>query len=140
MHCDPKLQLLNLIATRIDAGCTVLRAWQMEGGVSAQVVAFETLDASGISRKMILRRHGTVDFAQNPRIAADEFKLLQSLFDEGLPVPEPYFLDERNDILPTPYLVTAFVDADPGSPTSLRNLLPAKWRSGLPTSMPLIGR
>ena len=114
MPIDSTLQLATSIATRIDSGCTVLRAWPMEGGVSAQVIAFETVGANGVIRKMIVRRHGAIDFAQNPRIAADEFKLLRALYDEGLPVPEPYFLDETNEILETQYLVTAYVDADPG--------------------------
>jgi aminoglycoside phosphotransferase (APT) family kinase protein len=113
---DSMLHYAELIAARIDPGCTVIRAWQLEGGVSAQVMAFETVDSNGDSQKMIVRQHGAIDFAHNPRIAFDEFKLLRTLYDEELPVPQPYFLDESNDILPTPYLVTAFVDADSGLP------------------------
>src|SRR6478609_142117 len=123
MDSQSMLQLASLIAFRVDPENQVLRAWQLEGGVSAQVFAFETIDLRGAAQKLIVRRHGSVDFSQNPQIAAEEFTLLQALCSHGLPVPKPYYLDESNDILPTPYLVTEYVEADPGIPESFPILL-----------------
>jgi len=116
-------QLAATIASRANPRSQVSRAWHLDGGISAQVFAFETVDLSGATRKFIVRRHGVVDFSQNPQIAADEFRLLSALHALGLPVPEPYFLDESNDILPTPYLVTEFVEADSGLPSSSPTLI-----------------
>src|SRR3954468_17353048 len=91
------LQLAQLIASRIDPGCRALHAWHLKGGVSAEVFAFEMMDLSGETRKLIVRRHGAADFSRNSQIAAVEFRLLTVLHDLKLPVPQPYFLDGAND-------------------------------------------
>jgi aminoglycoside phosphotransferase (APT) family kinase protein len=61
-------------------------------------------------KKLIVRQHGTVDLKQNPYVAADEFKLLQILQHEGLPIPTPYYLDQSKDIFSTPYIVIEFIE------------------------------
>jgi aminoglycoside phosphotransferase (APT) family kinase protein len=95
---------------RIDPQSTLLRRWVMRGGVSAQVTALEILLPNGQTKKMIVRRHGAVDRARNPRIAADEFRLLQILRSVALPVPTPYTLDQSGEIFPTPYIVVECIE------------------------------
>lgn len=82
----------------------------MEGGISAEVTGLEVVRGDGETRKMLVRRHGAVDLAANPRIAADEFRLLQLLRAEGLATPAPCYLDESGEILPTPYLILEYVE------------------------------
>jgi len=88
----------------------LLRAWPLAGGVSAQVTALEIALPDGAVTKAVVRQHGGVDLAQNPEIAADEFRLLRTLHAAGLPVPEPYYLDRSDEVLPMPYLVLEHVE------------------------------
>ncbi len=98
------------VAAKLAPGAELVRAWEAEGGVSAQTVGLELRLADGTSRKMIVRRHGEADLARDPRIAAHEFKLLQGLRSAGAPVPEPYFYDESGETLPSPYLAIEYID------------------------------
>jgi aminoglycoside phosphotransferase (APT) family kinase protein len=101
---------LNAVVRRLDPQGRLLRAWSLTGGVSAQVTAFEIARPDGMTQKLIIRRHGACDLEANPRISADEFKLLRRLQAAGLPVPTPYYADESGDIFPTPYLVVEYIE------------------------------
>jgi aminoglycoside phosphotransferase (APT) family kinase protein len=98
------------IVQRLDPQSKLLRTWPLEGGVSAQVTALEIRHADGRTKKLLIRRHGDADFSKNPHIAADEFKLLQTLRSAGLPVPIPYHLDQSDEILGRPYIVVEYVE------------------------------
>ncbi len=104
--------LLAQVVGRMDPGATLLRAWPLAGGVSAQVMGLEIQRADGSTQKLVLRRHGDVDLRGNPQIAADEFRLLTLLHRAGLPVAAPRFLDQACDLLPTPYLILDFLDGE----------------------------
>jgi aminoglycoside phosphotransferase (APT) family kinase protein len=101
------------IAQRVEPNAQLVRAWPLTGGISAQVVALEIERASGERHMLVLRRHGEVDLAHNPHIAAHEFRLLQLVQTAGIAAPAPCFLDESCDLLPTPYLVMEFIDGEP---------------------------
>ena len=111
------------VVQRVEPGARLVRAWPLTGGISAQVVALEIERASGERCKLVLRRHGNVDLAHNPQIAADEFRLLRMLQTASIAAPAPWFLDESCDLLPTPYLVMAFIEGEadfaPDDPTEL---------------------
>ena len=95
-----------------------------EWRVSAQVTALEIERPGGRTQKMIVRQHGPVDLEHNPRIAADEFRLLQLLHFAGLAVPRPYSLDQSGEIFSTPYLVIEYIDGKPDfAPAHLDNLI-----------------
>lgn len=98
------------IVQKIDPQSKLLRAWELKGGVSAQVIALEIERPDGQTQKMIVRRHGAVDLQQNPHIAADEFKLLQITRSAGLATPAPYYVDQSEDISPTPYVVIEYIE------------------------------
>jgi aminoglycoside phosphotransferase (APT) family kinase protein len=101
------------VAQRIVPGGTLRRVWPLVGGVSAQVTALAVGDPTGGTRTVVVRRHGPVDLAHNPHIAADEFRLLQIVGAAGVPVPTPYYYDESGTIFPTPYLVVEYVEGTP---------------------------
>ncbi len=101
------------VAQQIEPDGTLLRAWPLHGGVSAQVTALEVAQADGGTRKLVVRRHGPVDLAHNPHIAADEFRLLHIVRAAGVPAPAPYYCDESGAIFPTPYLVVEYVAGAP---------------------------
>jgi aminoglycoside phosphotransferase (APT) family kinase protein len=101
------------VVQKIDPRCRLLRAWKLEGGVSAQVTALEVEGPGGQREKMLVRRHGEVDRRQNPQIAADEFQLLHLLQSAGMAAPEPYYLDVSKEIFSTPYIVVEYIEGQP---------------------------
>ncbi|MGZ6389335.1 MAG: phosphotransferase family protein [Ktedonobacterales bacterium] len=100
------------VARKLDPQSKLLRAWELKGGVSAQVTALEVEQADGRMTKLIVRQHGEEDLKQNPDVAADEFALLQLLHAEGLPAPRPYLLDQSGAIFATPYIVIEYIEGE----------------------------
>lgn len=99
------------ILARYDPALRLVAATPLEGGVSASVIRLDVQGPAG-PRALVLRRHGAADLAWNPQVAAQEFALLRHLHAAGQPVPEPLFLDDAGDLLPTPYLLQSFVRGD----------------------------
>jgi aminoglycoside phosphotransferase (APT) family kinase protein len=106
---DPQPRL-DLLAQRVYPGGKLLRAWDLQGGVSAQVTALEIARPDGSVRKVVVRRHGPADLRANPNIAQDEFALLQIVRAAGLPAPAPYYLDKSGELLGAPCLVVEYID------------------------------
>ncbi len=102
------------ILRRFEPESTLLRAWPLAGGVSAQVTALEVERPQDQRRTLLVRQHGAIDLQHNPHIAADEFRLLAALHAHGLPVPAPYYFDESGQVLPTPYIVLEYIEGDTG--------------------------
>lgn len=104
------------LVQKIDPHSKLLRAWQLKGGVSAQVTALEVERPGSKTQKMIVRQHGAVDLQHNPQIAADEFKLLEILRSAGLATPAPYYVDLSGAIFPSPYVVIEYIEGATDSP------------------------
>ncbi len=103
---------------------TLLRTWELKGGVSAQVTALKIERPDGRTKKMIVRQQGAADLKHDPHRAADEFKLLHLLHSIGLAVPEPYHLDQSGEIFPTPYVVLEYIEGKPEfAPANLPDLI-----------------
>lgn len=98
------------LAGRITPGSRLLRAWPLTGGASAQVTALELQGPDGAIRKVVVRVHSDIDFANNPRIAADEYRLLGLLQAAGIPAPAPLYLDESGELFGRPCLVVSFIE------------------------------
>lgn len=112
------------VSQRIDRQSRLVRAWTLDGGVSAQVTALEIERGDGKRQKLIVRQHGAADLSENESIAADEFKLLARLRETGLPVPAPYLVDASGEIFETPYLVVEYVEgATEFAPSNLHDYL-----------------
>jgi aminoglycoside phosphotransferase (APT) family kinase protein len=113
-------QLIGRFAPR----SKVVRSWPLTGGVSARLTALEIEQPDRGRERMVVRRHGELDLAQNPNVAADEFRLLQLLRSAGLPVPRPYLLDAPGEVLSSPCIVLEFIDGEPETaPSDLRDYL-----------------
>ncbi|MFL5735171.1 MAG: phosphotransferase family protein [Chloroflexia bacterium] len=109
---------------KLEPRSRLLRAWELKGGVSAQVTALEIELPGGHTRKLVVRKHGSTDLERNPNIAADEFRLLQTLQSAGLPAPRPYHLDQSGDLFPTPYVVLEYIEGEPDfAPSDLHGCL-----------------
>src|SRR5438552_3145426 len=112
------------IIQKMDPQSKLLRTWELQGGVSAQVTALEIAWADGQTQKMLVRRHGEDDLKYNSQIATDEFKLLQFLHLTGLATPQPYYLDQSCTIFSTPYIVIEYIEGETEfSPANLPNFL-----------------
>lgn len=98
------------LVRRMDPSSKLRRTWALSGGVSAQATALEIEQPDGQTRKLVVRRHGTADLAQNPHLAEDEFRLLQLLQEYSLPAPAPYFLDQSGQIFPAPIIVVEYIE------------------------------
>src|SRR5690349_8483401 len=111
------------VARRVEPRGTLLRAWPLQGGVSAQVTALEVMLPDGRTKKLVVRRHGAADLKRNPDAAADEFKLLRLLQSAGIAAPAPCHLDRSGEIFATPYLVVEYVEGRPDlSPSDLADV------------------
>lgn len=112
MTAPVEFQKFAQVAQKISPHGKLLRTWELQGGVSAQVTALEIELPDGQTARMVVRRYGDADLQHKPHVAAHEFKLLQLLQAEGLPVAAPHFCDESGAIFVTPYIVIAFVEAE----------------------------
>ncbi|HYH11469.1 MAG TPA: phosphotransferase, partial [Thermomicrobiales bacterium] len=106
----PSDTLINALAQRVRPASTVLRAWRLEGGVSAQVTAVELALPDGHTERIVVRRHGEIDKGHNPDIARHEFRLLSLLHSSGMEVPAPLYVDQTEELFGEPCLVVEFVD------------------------------
>jgi aminoglycoside phosphotransferase (APT) family kinase protein len=112
------------LAQRLEPHGTLLRAWPLKGGVSAQVTAVELALPDGHTRKVVVRQHGDIDRLHNPEIAATEYQLLQILQTAGIPAPAPYYLDQSGTIFALPYVVLDYIEGAPDfSPADLSHYL-----------------
>jgi aminoglycoside phosphotransferase (APT) family kinase protein len=108
------------LAQVLAPGSTLLRAWSLKGGISAEMTALEIRQPDGAVRRMIARRPGIGALRHNPRAAADEFKLLQFTLSKGLATPAPLYLDAEGKIFGAPGLVIDYVEGGPDfAPASL---------------------
>ena len=97
------------VVQQLDPQSKLLRAWALQGGISARVTALEIERPDGQTQKLLVRQHGEVDLKHNPQVAAAEFKLLQFLQSVDLAAPVPYYLDQSGEIFSTPYLVIEYL-------------------------------
>ncbi len=98
------------VVQKIDPQGKLLRAWELKGGVSAQVTALEIERSGDQTQKMVIRRYGDVDLKHNSHIAADEYALLHLLHCVELATPTPYYFDQSGEIFPTPYIVIEYIE------------------------------
>ncbi|MDQ0879377.1 aminoglycoside phosphotransferase family protein [Peribacillus sp. V2I11] len=98
------------LVKKLDQGNKLIRAWELKGGISAQVTGLEILQSSGRIIKMIVRQHCDNDLKRNPDIAADEHKLLGILKAAGLPVPMPYYFEQSCEIFSKPCILIEFIE------------------------------
>jgi len=101
------------IARKVNPAATLLRTWQLEGGVSAQVTAIEIGLPGGGTEKLVIREYSDIHIRADPNSAGHEFKLLEMARAAGVPAPRPCLVDASGQILPRAYLVIALVEGEP---------------------------
>lgn len=92
-------------------GYQVRRAWRLAGGVSADVHALELVEPNGQPKTVVVRQIGATTWKPtHEQAAAMEHGLLNHLYRIGFPVPQPLLLDATRQLLPRPFLISAFVE------------------------------
>jgi aminoglycoside phosphotransferase (APT) family kinase protein len=97
------------VLLRMAPDAEFVSASALAGGVSAEVMRVD-YKLDGLLRSVVIRAHGDIDLARNPKIASDEFRLLKFLREHDFPVAEPLRLDTSEEILGRPYFVSEFVE------------------------------
>jgi len=100
-----------ILIERAIPGASLQHRWSLKGGVSAHLEALEFTLPNGETRRVVVRRHGAAGWKPlEDDVTTTEFALLKALDRAGIPVPQPLFLDVSASILPSPYLIMAFVE------------------------------
>jgi hypothetical protein len=85
----------------------------LEGGLSKTTILFETDDAVNGKQSMVIRADQSIKFNYSDGFYVDkEYYLLKVMFQKGLPVPEPLWLEEDNKKLGLRFLVSRKSDGE----------------------------
>lgn len=75
------------------------------GGYSKQTILFDYLSKGRVVAELVMRRD--LPFAAQDRSSViDEFHILKAVFQAGLPVAEPLFVEADSTVLVSPYLLS----------------------------------
>lgn len=103
-------ELYQQVAQKVTPHSELLRVWDLQGGISAQMTAIEIELPDGGRQKLVVRCPHPEALRQNPLATDHEFRLLQVLRSVGLAVPAPFGLDTSGEVLAGPYLVLEYVE------------------------------
>jgi aminoglycoside phosphotransferase (APT) family kinase protein len=104
---------LTRLALAAAPGARPLRAWLLQGGISAQMAALEVQRQAEPPLRLIVRLPGADTLQLFPHSAETEFRLLGCLHGLGLAVPAPLHLDPS-----LPALVLAYIEGEPDFSTA----------------------
>jgi aminoglycoside phosphotransferase (APT) family kinase protein len=97
------------IAAYVSPGSRLLDAQPLEGGISAGMFLLKVETREGGARQFVMRVPGEPAIRQNPDAAQHEYRLLEMLSSQGLPVPQPLLLDDSEHILPYTYFILDYI-------------------------------
>jgi aminoglycoside phosphotransferase (APT) family kinase protein len=112
-------EILHTLLDHIAPGSSLLTFNLLPGSFSNSTHIVEACRADGSDLKIVVRRYalfGDYDLGEKAR---REFKTFETLHRNGIPAPEPLYLDQTGAVLGTPGIVTRFVKG------SLRMDMPA---------------
>lgn len=90
-------------------GASLGRVWELRGGISARMTAFESVGPEG-ARTHIARYPGPYALRMVPTTAEREFEMLGLLGPTGVPVPNPRYLSPEH---PEPFYVVDYIEGAP---------------------------
>lgn len=106
---------LSRLISRAFPGATFNSFELLTGGVSAQVYRLDLHHSDESRGRVVLRILGDGYTRQSAEL---EFDLLGGLFEAGLPVPEPLFVDATCKWIDRPHLIMSYVDGTTVPPES----------------------
>jgi aminoglycoside phosphotransferase (APT) family kinase protein len=110
MNASERGEALSTIVAAVTPGARLVGSTSFRGGLSSEMVLVEAELGDGSRRRFVVRRargeRGSIPIAV-------EYRLLETVWARGLPVPEPLLLDESGTVSEQPYMVLAYVDGSP---------------------------
>jgi aminoglycoside phosphotransferase (APT) family kinase protein len=102
--------VLTRIVEAVAPGARVVQSSRFPGGLSSEMTLLDVELSDGSRRRFVVRRalreRGSIPMAV-------EYRLLQTAWARGLPVPEPLRFDESGSASEQPYMVLGYVDGEP---------------------------
>lgn len=102
--------MLSQIVEALAPGARLVASTSFRGGLSSEMVLVEAELGDGSRRRFVVRH------ARGERGSSSigvEYRLLETVWALGLPVPQPLLLDESGTVSDQPYMVLAYVDGSP---------------------------
>jgi aminoglycoside phosphotransferase (APT) family kinase protein len=100
--------MLNAIAP----GSSLLAVSPLPGSYSNYSHLVEARAADGLFSRFVIRRYAVFGDYDRGEKARREFRTFELLQRHGIPAPRPLLLDDTGDLLGSPGIVTAYVDAE----------------------------
>ncbi len=88
---------ISELLSSFDPGSVLLRSWNLEGGISSKMTAFEIERPDGQRIKRIAREANRYTVANDPYPALREFQTIQGVQKAGIPCSDPIFLEPKLD-------------------------------------------
>ena len=94
-------------------GGRLVRAWPLDGGISAQMTAFEVKGPEGEKRTYILRRLGLMEGVEIALDVETEYCLLSRLAETTIPAPRPCYFDKSGQHFDGALMVLEYIEGAP---------------------------
>ena len=120
-------ELLEVIAP----GSTVVAVGPLPGSYSNLTHLVEARAVDGSIFRIVIRRYATFGAYDRGEKARREFKAFELLRKNGIPVPQPLYLDANGTLLGTPGIVTSYVPGKQIMPPRA----PMNWARSLATML-----
>lgn len=118
----PSEETICALLGEIVPGSVVLAIGSLPASFSNHTHLVEAQSANGSVFRIVIRRYAVFGTYDRGAKARREFKTLEILQKNGIPVPRPLYLDEEGTMLGTPGIVTGYVSgeqvASPSDPMS----------------------
>jgi aminoglycoside phosphotransferase (APT) family kinase protein len=98
--------VLSEIVETLAPGARLVASTSFRGGLSSEMVLVEAELGDDSRRRFVVRARGE----RGSSSIGVEYRLLETVWAIGLPVPEPLLLDESGTVSDQPYMVLAYVD------------------------------
>lgn len=109
---EENLDLEGLVGT-IEPTGSILRHWNLKGGVSAEMTGVDIHLTNGDLRRIVVRRAGTTTLERNPHVTEHEFYILKVADGLGVPVQKILRFSRGDLFSERPYLVLEYVEGNP---------------------------
>jgi aminoglycoside phosphotransferase (APT) family kinase protein len=111
---------VNKVINALSNSSVILNISRLEGGIENDVYLIDFINRYSERVKVVLRICSEYNTKTFPNLYFEQWKILSCLYDSGLPVQKPLWLDERGEIFGTPAIVISYL---PGkgdlSPTNI---------------------
>lgn len=106
---SPTEETIHALLQEIAPGSTLLAIRPLPGSYSNFTHLVEACAADGSNFRLVVRRYKVFGNYDRGEKARREFKTFELLQRNGIPSPQPLYLDDQGTVLGTPGIVTSFV-------------------------------